>query len=65
MTEPNDLQQRYREFLDLMPLAVALAGLPTSDSGKYYTDAQIESRVITLRHAYKQARLLAREFIKQ
>jgi hypothetical protein len=64
MAEPNELQQRYREFLDLIPLAVALAGLPTSDAGKYYTEEQIESRLITMRHAYKQARLLAREVIK-
>ena len=46
-----------------MPLAVALAGLPASE-GKYYSDEQIESRLITMRHAYKHARLLARELIK-
>jgi len=64
MAEPNEIQQRYREFLDLLPLTLSLAGLPTSDSGKYYSDEQIESRAITIRHAYKHARLLAREFIK-
>ena len=64
MAEPNELQQRYREFLDLMPLTLALAGLPASESGKYYSDEQIESRSITVRHAYKHARLLARELIK-
>ena len=59
----NDQQRRYREFLDLMPLTLALAGLPTSDTGKYYTEEQIEARVYTLKHAYKAARQAARECI--
>ncbi|MGV2338319.1 MAG UNVERIFIED_CONTAM: hypothetical protein LVR18_31085 [Planctomycetaceae bacterium] len=28
MAEQTDVQRRYREFLDLMPLTLALAGLP-------------------------------------
>jgi len=45
--DPNvaEQQRRYREFLDLLPLTINLAGLPTSD-GKYYTEDQIETRPI-------------------
>ena len=64
MAEPNDLQRKYKEFLDLMPLTLALAGLPASDHGKYFTAEQIESRLFTLRHAWKAARQVTRECIQ-
>ena len=57
----SDQQRRYREFLDLLPLTIELAGLPKSEAGKYFTADQIEARVYTLRHAYKAARQVARE----
>ena len=60
----SDPKHRYREFLDLMPLTLALAGLPASDRGKYYTEEQIEARLFTIRHAYKAARQIARESIR-
>ncbi len=64
MSDPTtgsvDLQQKYRQFLDLMPLTVALAGLPTSET-RLYSEEQIEARAITVRFAYKVARNLARE----
>ena len=50
-TEPGDHQRRYREFLDLLPLTLALAGLPVSELGKNFNEDQIEVRVYTLRHA--------------
>jgi hypothetical protein len=56
-------QRRYREFLDLMPLMISIAGLPASDIGKYYTEEQMETRIFALRHAYKMARQFAREQI--
>ena len=64
MAEPNDLQRKYKEFLDLMPLTLALAGLPAGDHGKYFTAEQIESRLFTLRHAWKAARQITRECIQ-
>jgi hypothetical protein len=67
MSDPNtqvaDQQRRYKEFLDLMPLTLTLAGLPASDVGKYFTDEQIELRVNTLQRAYKQARNLVRDVV--
>lgn len=64
MAELSDQQRRYKEFLDLLPLTISLAGLPSSEHGKYYTDDQIEARTFTVRNAYKQARQLAREAVK-
>jgi hypothetical protein len=65
VADPNDLQRNYKEFLDLLPLTLALAGLPHSESGRYYTDEQIESRVFTIKHAYKAARTVTRECIQK
>lgn len=64
MADPSDQQRRYKEFLDLLPLTLSLAGLPHSEVGRYFTAEQIESRVFTIKHAYKCARVLARESIQ-
>lgn len=63
MPDPSETQRRYKEFLDLLPLTLALAGLPDSEQGRYFTAEQIESRVFTIKHAYKSARQLAREAV--
>ena len=70
MTEPTSSpeqqqQRRYREFLDLMPLAISLAGLPSSEGARYYTEDQIESRLFTMRHAFKAAKQLAKEYVQK
>jgi hypothetical protein len=65
VTDANEQQRRYREFLDLLPLTLSLAGLPSSDTGRYYTEEQIEARVFTIRHAYKAARQVARECVQK
>jgi hypothetical protein len=56
----NDLQQKYRQFLDLLPLTITLAGLPTSEN-RLYSEEQIEARAITFRAAYRVARSVAKE----
>jgi len=61
MADPNDAQRRYKEFVELMPLTLALAGLPPSEGARYYNEEQIETRLFTVRHAYKAARGLVRE----
>lgn len=64
MSDPNvpnaELQQKYKQFLDLLPLTLSLAGLPPSE-GRYYTEEQIEARAITIRLAYRVARNTAKE----
>ena len=62
--DSNEQQRRYREFLDLLPLTIEIAGLPKSEPGRYYTEDQLESRLITLRHAYRFSRQVARELIQ-
>lgn len=61
-TESN---RRYREFLDLMPLTLALAGLPHSEPGRYYNEEQIETRSFAIKYAYKQARQIAKEAVSK
>ena len=69
VSDPNaaaaDQQRRYREFLDLLPLALSLAGLPTSEGTRYYTEDQIELRASTIKHAYKFARQVAKDYIQR
>ena len=55
-----DLQQKYRQFLDLLPLTIALAGLPASE-GRLFSEDQIEGRGITVKMAYRVARNVAKE----
>jgi hypothetical protein len=57
-------QLRMREFLQLLPLTLELAGLPRAELGKNFNEGQIEIRVATLRLAYKHARLLVSEIAK-
>lgn len=65
MAEQNEQQRRYKEFMDLLPLTINLAGLPQSEIGKYYNQEQIETRLFALRHAYKAARSLVREIVSK
>ena len=62
---PDELKRRYREFLDLLPLTLALAGLPHSDSGRYYTEEQIETRAFTVKNAWKLARQTTRDCLQK
>ncbi len=64
MNDSNEQQRRYREFLDLLPLTIEIAGLPKSEPGRYYSEDQLESRLITLRHAYRFSRQVARDLIQ-
>ena len=63
--QPNaggDVQQKYRQFLDLLPLTIALSGLPPSE-GRLYTEEQLEARAITVRNAYRVAKATVRELL--
>lgn len=58
-------QQRFQQFVQLLPLTLAIAGLPPADHGKYFNDDQMDLRVRNLRIAFKHARGLAREIIQE
>lgn len=61
-TEPVDQQRRnVQEFLQLLPLTLAIAGLPDAQPGSHFNDGQMEVRCTTIRNAYKHARQLVRE----
>ncbi len=64
MAEANEPQQRYKQFLDLLPLTLSLAGLPVSEHGKPYGDDQLEARAMTIKKAYRQARTVAKACIE-
>lgn len=57
-------QQKVREFMQLLPLTLAVAGLPDSEPGKHMTEGQMEARATTLRTAYKIARGIILEIAK-
>jgi hypothetical protein len=64
-TEGVDRQQvKVREFMSLLPLTIALAGLPEAEPGKHYNEGQLEARATTLRTAYKIARQIILDVAK-
>jgi hypothetical protein len=64
-TEGSDRQQqKVREFMSLLPLTVALAGLPEAAAGQHFNEGQIEARATSIRLAYKVARQLILEVAK-
>jgi hypothetical protein len=58
---PDVKQARMKEFMSLMPLTTALAGLPDSHADHLFTSDQMEARATTIRMAYKIARQLVRD----
>jgi len=51
-------QQKAREFMSLLPLTLAVAGLPPAAAGQHFNEGQMEARATTLRTAYKVARTI-------
>ncbi len=49
-------QQRVQEFMRLMPLTLAVAGLPAAETGRHLNEGQMEARATSIRTAYKIAR---------
>jgi len=57
-------QQKVQEFLRLLPVTLAVAGLPEAAPGQHLTDGQMEARATTIRSAYKVARQIIAEIAK-
>ena len=57
-------QQRINEFLRLLPLTAAIAGLPDCELGRQFNEGQLEVRATALRNAYKVARQLLLDIAK-
>ena len=63
-TDEEAVKRRYREFLDLMPLTLALAGLSNSEGQRNFTTEQMENRAQIVLNAFKLARQAARDAIR-
>jgi hypothetical protein len=61
--DEETVRRRYREFLELLPLTINIAGLPPSESPFNFSADQMEVRIQTLATAFKMARQLAREAV--
>ena len=62
---PVDKQrQKINEFMQLLPLTLAIAGLPVVESGKHLNEGQMEIRASTIRNAFKLARQLLLDVAK-
>ena len=65
MSEDDSLKRRYKEFLDLLPLSIAIAGLPDNAGPRSLSPDQMEARAQTLSSAFKIARKTVRGIIKK
>jgi hypothetical protein len=64
-TDTSDRQQqKVREFMSLLPLTLALAGLPEAASGQHFNDGQLDARATSIKAAYKAARQLLLDVAK-
>jgi hypothetical protein len=64
-TDTADRQQmKVKEFMQLLPLTLAVAGLPGAGEGKYFNEGQMENRTANLKLAYKVARSLILDIAK-
>jgi hypothetical protein len=57
-------QQKVREFMSLLPLTLAIAGLPDAPAGSHLNEGQMESRAMTIKSAYKVARQIVLDAAK-
>jgi hypothetical protein len=53
--------QRIKEFLQILPLTIELAGLPQCDPNRLFSADQMDLRCTNLKNAYKLARQLLKE----
>lgn len=58
------MKRRYREFLDLLPMTLAIAGLSENPGPRSLSQDQMEARAQTVASAFKLARAAVREVIK-
>lgn len=61
---PDRQRQKINEFLQLLPLTLAIAGLPDCELGKHFNEGQMDNRANTIRTAFKVARQLILEMAK-
>jgi hypothetical protein len=57
-------QQKVREFMSLLPLTLAVAGLAESPPGSHLSEGQMDSRAMSIKSAYKIARQILLDVAK-
>lgn len=57
-------KRRYREFMELLPLATVIAGMPLNGGPRSYTTDQMEARAQVLVQAFKVAKQTVRNVVK-
>ena len=62
-SDEETIKRRYREFLDLMPLTIVIAGLHENPGPRSLSTDQMEARAQVLQSAFKVARQMVREAI--
>lgn len=63
-TDDDGLKRKYREFMDLLPLTLAIAGLSVNEGNRNFTSEQLELRSQAINNAFKYARQTVREALK-
>jgi hypothetical protein len=58
-------QQEMRNFMSLLALAVEIAGLPSTEPGRFLNEGQMEVRATALKNAYKIAKKVVRDVAKE
>ncbi|MBS0208609.1 MAG: hypothetical protein JSS27_06600 [Planctomycetes bacterium] len=66
MSNPEEeaIKRRYREFMDLIPLTLAIAGLPENTTNRSLSSEQMDLRAQVLITAFKLARQAVRDAVK-
>jgi hypothetical protein len=54
--QSNIQQARMKEFMQLLPLTIEIAGLARAEHGKQFTEGQLEVRVTMLKNSFKLAK---------
>jgi hypothetical protein len=64
-TDTADRQQtKVKEFMQLLPLTLALAGLADAAEGRFFTEGQLDNRAGAIKAAYKMARAIILDVVK-
>lgn len=61
--DEETVRRRYREFLELMPVTISIAGLADSQGPMNYSADQMEVRAHTVATAFRLARQMVREIV--
>jgi hypothetical protein len=63
-TDDDALKRRYREFMELLPLTLALAGLSNNEGNRQFTSEQLDLRTQAVVNSFRYARQAVREAVK-